>query len=111
MITFSIIVGVVISFLALSMALKGSIHTLYFEEKTMKKTRYQHDGVTRKPYKVEQLPAGKLEYRKIQAFEACNYFGDNAMWEKGTPEGDRHLIEKRFIPNDPTEKIRFSNCW
>jgi hypothetical protein len=73
--------------------------------------KQKHDGVLTQPYKVEELRSGVVEYRKIQAFQACNYDGENAGWEQGTRDGDRYLIEKRFIPTDKDEKITFTNCW
>ena len=77
-----------------------------------KQTKTQkHDGVMSDPFKVEQLGNGKVEYRNIQAFECCNSGGDNAGWEPFTPEGDKWLIEKRFIPTDSRDKIKFTNAW
>lgn len=63
-----------------------------------------------KPYKVEKVYGGKIEYRKIQAWQARNYNGDSANWEQGTPDGDRWLVEKRFIPKGGGHP-RFTNCW
>ena len=77
-----------------------------------KQTKTQkHDGVISDPFKVEQLENGNVEYRNIQAFECCNSGGENAGWCPLTPEGDKWLIEKRFIPKDSREGIRFTNVW
>jgi len=76
-----------------------------------KQKKQKHDGVMSEPFKVEQGYSGSVEYRNIQAFECCNYDGDNAGWSSGTPEGDKWLVEKRFIPHDSREGIRFSNVW
>lgn len=76
----------------------------------MKKIR-KHDGVQTTPYKIEKVYGGLCEYRKIQAFQACNYDGTLAGYEPGTPEGDSYLIEKRFIPISSFESVRFTNYW
>ena len=54
---------------------------------------------------------GKKITRKIQAWEARNYDGTFAGYKKGTPEGDRWLIEEKFIPKDTTKPIRYTNFW
>jgi hypothetical protein len=77
----------------------------------MKRKKHNHDGVKTNPDKVEQLPAGVLEYRKIQAFQCCDFDGKNAGYTAGTPDGDRWLVEKRFIPTDKSQSIWFKNCW
>ena len=64
----------------------------------------------RKPYKIEQLHNGIIEYRKIQAWECREYDGEPSNWKQGTPNGDRWLIEKKFIPSDGTSP-RFTNYW
>lgn len=66
---------------------------------------------TEKPYKIEKIHGGKVEYRKIQAFDACDFDGEPSNWKQGTPDGDRWLVEKRFIPNDKKEPMRFTNYW
>lgn len=62
------------------------------------------------PYKVEKIYGGKIEYRKIQAWQARDWDGELSNWEQGTPEGDRWLIEKKFISND-RKTVRYTNCW
>jgi hypothetical protein len=61
------------------------------------------------PYKVEKVRGGKVEYRKIQAWQARNYDGDPANFKPCTPDGDRWLVEKRFIPKNGHP--RFTNYW
>lgn len=70
-----------------------------------------HDGILTEPYKVEKVYGGKCEYRRIQAFQCCNYDGENAGYLAGTPAGDRWLTEKRFIPNSRFESVKFTNYW
>lgn len=63
------------------------------------------------PYKTEKVYNGKIEYRRIQAWQAREFDGELSNWERGTPSGDRWLIEKQFIPNDRSQSVRFTNCW
>lgn len=69
----------------------------------------KHDGVLTEPYKVAKTPEGKYEYREIQAFQCCNSDGTHAGYLAGTPEGDRWLIERRFIPTKG--QVKFTNFW
>lgn len=48
-----------------------------------------------KPYRIEKLHNGTIEYRKIQAWECREYDGEPSNWKQGTPDGDRWLIEKK----------------
>ena len=61
------------------------------------------------PFKVEKIDGGRYEYRKIQAWQAKNWDGSPSGWQRGTEEGDRWLVEKRFIPNNG--KPRYTNYW
>jgi hypothetical protein len=63
-----------------------------------------------KPYKTEKIYGGRVEWRKIQAWQARNWDGEYANFQKGTPDRHRWLIEKRFVSDDG-ERIRFTNCW
>ncbi len=63
-----------------------------------------------KPYKIEKIYDGRIEYRKIQAWQARNYDGDPANWKQGTPSGNRWLIEKKFVSNDG-KTVRYKNLW
>jgi hypothetical protein len=61
--------------------------------------------------KTVKLYNGKKIIRRIQAWQARNYDGTFAGYKQGTPEGDRWLIEEKFIPKDPTQPIRYTNFW
>lgn len=50
-------------------------------------------------------------WKRIKASEAKNWDGENAGYEPGTVEGDRVLLEKKFIPSDKSLPVRFTNFW
>nr|WFD61356.1 MAG: hypothetical protein [uncultured cyanophage]WFD61425.1 MAG: hypothetical protein [uncultured cyanophage] len=64
-----------------------------------------------KPFRTEKIPGGIYEYRRIQAWEAKEYDGELSNWEQGTPDGDRWLTERKFIPSGKNEPVRFTNFW
>jgi hypothetical protein len=64
-----------------------------------------------KPYKTEVLSLGTNEYRKIKAWQSKCSDGASTNYKEGTPAGDRTLTERRFIPNDKAEPVRYTNFW
>lgn len=64
-----------------------------------------------KPFKIEKIYCGLYEYRKIKAYQARNWDGSFAGYERGTPDGDQELIERKFIPKDCGLKVRYTNYW
>ena len=65
---------------------------------------------------VEPAPYGENHYRIIKGYEACNFDGEPAGYKPGTKEGDREVLERRFIPSKKAEKeetltVRYTNFW
>jgi hypothetical protein len=50
-------------------------------------------------------------WKRIKASEAKNADGTNAGYQSGTVDGDRVLLEKKFIPFNKFLPIRFTNYW
>lgn len=63
------------------------------------------------PFKTEKIFGGTNEYRRIQAWEAKDYDGEPSNWKQGTTDGDRWLTERKFIPLDKGEPVRYTNFW
>lgn len=61
------------------------------------------------PFKTEKTPYGVFEYRRIKAWQARNYDGSLARYRRGTLEGERDVLEKRFIPKDKSQSVRYTN--
>jgi hypothetical protein len=49
-------------------------------------------------------------YRQIQAWEAKNYDGELAGWERGTPDGDRFCVERKQVRREDGKTV-FTNFW
>jgi hypothetical protein len=63
-----------------------------------------------KPFKVVKTLYGTEYWTNIKAYQARNYDGSLAGWEPGTPEGEREVVEKKFVSEDGLT-VRYSNYW
>jgi hypothetical protein len=63
------------------------------------------------PFKVESTDGGKRYWTRIKAHEAKNWDGSCAGWRQGTPDGNRDVIEVRFVPADIELPVRYTNYW
>jgi hypothetical protein len=50
-------------------------------------------------------------WKRIKASDAKEFDGRNAGYEPGTLEGERVLLEKKFVPFDKSMPVRFTNYW
>jgi hypothetical protein len=64
-----------------------------------------------KPFKVVKKSYGIEYWTKIKAYEAKNYDGSSAGYKPGTPDGEREVTEKKFVPDDIDSPVRFTNYW
>jgi len=67
--------------------------------------------MAQQPFKIVPTPYGTEFWTKIKAYEAKNYDGTPSGWKPGTPDGERDVTEKKFIPDDNDIPVRYTNYW
>jgi hypothetical protein len=50
-------------------------------------------------------------WKRIKASDARNSDGENAGYKPGTIEGDRVLLQKKFVPFDKSLPVNYTNYW
>jgi hypothetical protein len=64
-----------------------------------------------KPFKIVKKSYGTEYWAKIKAYQAKNWDGSLAGYKPGTPEGERDVTEKKFVPDDADRPVRYTNYW
>lgn len=59
---------------------------------------------------VEPQSNGTIYWRIVKAHQAKNWDGSPSGWLPNTPDGEREVLEKAFIPSDGSLP-RYSNFW
>jgi hypothetical protein len=60
-------------------------------------------------FKVVKTAYGVEYWTRIKAHQARNYDGSSAGWQAGTPDGDREVLEKKFVSKDGS--VKYTNYW
>ena len=71
---------------------------------------WQTEIIEPQPHKIKTNSVGTEYWTYIKGWQAKNWDGSSAGYHPGTPEGDKELLEKKFVPHDlESFPIRYTN--